>query len=154
VWLKDPVKNTDTVWIIVAMLAVAWGEILFHWLLGRQMFPSLLAVYLSTDAGGKYFLGGVVDNIAPAAVLGCVNGWAGFPLRSVGKLLVTTVVLAGFVVALMPICSVLVGQEHFGMIWGSAKSGFGLGFSSVFRFLSALLVTGFFTRAAYVFRRD
>jgi hypothetical protein len=48
----------------------------------------------------------------------------------------------------------LIGPENFATVWGSPQGGLGDGFSYVFRLVSAFLVAGFFTRAAYVFRRD
>jgi hypothetical protein len=134
------------------MVGVAGCQILFHWLLGREVFPAILAIYLSADAGGKHFYGGIVDNVAPAIVLGWVNGWVGYPRWSTRRLLATTFTLALFVVVLMPVYRPLIGPEHFATVWGTpASTGV---FSYVFRFSSALLITGFFTRAAYVFRRD
>jgi hypothetical protein len=140
--------------LALAMLAVGGCEILFHWLLGRGVFPSLLAVYLSADAGGKYFLGGIIDNVAPAMVLGCVNGWVGYPRWSVGKLSATALALAVFVVALMPLYRSLIGPERFAMIWDSSQGGPAVSFSDVFRLVSAFLAAGASTHGAYVFRRD
>src|SRR5215467_9359419 len=105
-----------------AMLAVAGGAILFHWLLGQGMFPSLLAVYLAADRSGKHFFGGVVDNVAPAVVLGWVNGWVGYPRWSVRTLCATTFAIAVFVVALMQLYGPLIGPEHFATVWGSPNS--------------------------------
>jgi MFS family permease len=137
-----------------AMLAVAVGQILFHWLLGRGVFPWLLAVYLAPDAGGKFFFGGVMDNIAPAILLGWVNGWAGYRRWSVRTLCLTTFALAVFVVALMPLYRPLIGPEHFKTVWGSPGSVREAVSSYTFRVVSAFLITGFFTRAAYIFRRE
>lgn len=137
-----------------AMLAVGAFEILFHWLLGRGLFPSLLALYLAADAGRKYFLGGAIDNVAPAVVLGWVNGWVGYPRWSIRTLCATTFSLALFVVALMPIYRPMIGEDNFTTVWGSPSSPREAGFSYIFQVASAFLVAGFFTRAAYVFRRD
>jgi len=147
-------KLDGGLWLAGAMMAVGGGEILFHWLLGRQVFPSLLAIYLSADAGGKYFFGGVVDNVAPAIVLGWVNGWVGYPRWSVHKLCATTFMLAVFVVALMQLYGSLIGPENFATVWGSPQSGLENSFPYVFRLASAFLVAGVFTRAGYFFRQD
>lgn len=140
--------------LALAMLGVGGCEIFFHWLLGRGVFPSLLAVYLSADAGGKYFYGGVVDNVAPAMVLGCVNGWVGYPRWSVVKLCAITFAVAVFVIALMPLYRSLIGPERFAIIWGSSQRGLAVSFSDVFRLISAFLVAGASARAAYIFRRE
>jgi len=147
-------KLDGGLWLAGAMLAVGGGEILFHWLLGRGVFPLLLAIYVSADAGEKYFFAGVVDNVAPAAVLGWVNGWVGYPRWSVRKLCATTFMLAVFVVALMQLYAALIGPETFSTVWGSPRSGLENGFPYVFRLGSAFLIAGFFTRGAYFFRLD
>lgn len=137
-----------------AMLAVAGCEIIFHWLLGRGGFPSILAIYLAADAGGKHFFGGVVDNIAPAAILGWINGLSSYPRWSLRRGYPIAFALSVFVVALTPLYRSLIGPERFTIVWGSPNNTLEVGFSYIFRVASAFLVAGFFTRAGYIFRRD
>lgn len=132
------------------MAVVAIVEISVHWLLGRGGPSPLLSTYLAADAGGKHFYAGLLDNIAPAAVLGFVNGWAWFPRRSVRAVAAIAVALAVFVAILMPVYSVLVGPEHYSEIWGRASSISDNLLNTFFAFLAV----GACTIAGYRSRRD
>jgi hypothetical protein len=134
-----------------ALLAVGTIEATFHWLLVREAFAPLLAVYLCPDAGGKYFYAGIVDNIAPAIVLGCVNGWLGYPRWSVGRLVATAAAFAVFVAEMTRLYAALMGPRPSAIVYGSPK---GAPENVLFRVLSAFLIAGVFTYGAYVFRRD
>jgi hypothetical protein len=142
-------REKGWLYLIVAILATASGEFIFHWLLGRGCCSTLLAMYLAPDRGGKHFWGGIVDNVAPAIFLGCINGLVGFPKWSNRTLLITTIGIAIFVVGMIPVYGRLIGPKNFATVWGSTQVS-----SLVFRFLSAFVAAGFFTRAVYVMRRD
>jgi len=139
------VKLNGWLLLISAMFLVAACEIVFHWLLGRGVFPSLLAFYLFIDPQSrKASFAWDVINTAPAAVLGCVNGWIGYRRWSVRTLCGSTFGLALFVASLTPIYGVLIGQRQFATVRGSVT----------FNVFTALLVTSFFTLGAYVFRSE
>ena len=72
-------KRTGWLLILGVLLIVAGLEIAFHWPLGRGEFPALLAIYLDRGNSGKAFNAGIVDNLAPAAFVGWISGWAGYP---------------------------------------------------------------------------
>lgn len=131
--------------LISAVLFVAACEIVFHWLLGRGVFPSLLALYLYVDPQSrKASFAWDLINTAPAAALGCANGWIGYPRWSASTLCLTTVALALFVAALTRTYGLLIGRRQFATVGGSW----------VYNVFTALAVTGFFTLGAYIFRRD
>jgi len=131
--------------LISAVLFVAACEIIFHWLLSRGVFPSLLAFYLYVDPQSKKasFAWDVI-NTAPAAVLGCANGWIGHPRWSVSTLCVTTVTIALFVASLTRAYGLLIGQRQFATVGGSW----------IYNAFTALGVAGFFGIGAYVFREE
>jgi hypothetical protein len=135
-------------WIAGAIIAAAVCEIWFHWLASAN--PYVLGVYLTPDRGEKYFIGGCIDTVLPAAFLGAVNGWVGFPVWSLRKVMFIASGLAVCVVAMLPIYSTLVGKENLAIIWGYRRSVS----SYIFPFASTFAVIAFFTHAAYVFRWD
>lgn len=138
-------KRNGWLLLISAVLFVAACEIVFHWLLGRGVFPSLLALYLYVDPQSrKASFAWDVINTAPAAALGCANGWIGYPRWSASTLCVTTVTLALFVAALTRTYGLLIGRRQFATVGGSWA----------YNVFTALAVTGFFTLGAYIFRRD
>ncbi|HLK06678.1 MAG TPA: hypothetical protein VKV30_01990 [Candidatus Angelobacter sp.] len=134
-------------WISGALLTAA-GEIWFHWL--ASVNPYVLGIYLTPDRGGKYFIGGCIDTVAPAAFLGVVNGWVGFPKWSLRKVLLVASGLAVFIVAMLPLYSNLVGKQNLAIIWGYQNNVS----SYVFPVVSTFAVLGFFSYGSYVFRRD
>ena len=135
-------------WIAGAIVAVAVCEIWFHWLVSVN--PYVLGVYLTPDRGEKYFIGGCIDTVLPAAFLGAVNGWVGFPVWSLRKAMLIASGLAVFVVAMLPVYSALIGKENLAIIWGYRRSVS----SCIFPVASTFAVIAFFTHGAYVFRRD
>jgi len=147
-------KRTGWLLILGVLLMVAGLEIAFHWLLGRGEFPALLAIYLDRGNSGKAFNAGIVDNLAPAAFVGWISGWVGYPRWSPRTLAGGAVGLALFVAALVPVYRILIGPEHFAIVWGAPKS-FGQEVSfHVYDVFTALLAGGAFTHGGYVFRRD
>ena len=146
-------KLNPGVRLAAAAVIVAAIEIGFHWLVGRGDNPGLLGVYLSRDSGGKAFFAGTVDNTIPALVLGCVNGWVGFPRWSVRKLIVTTAAIALFVAALVPVYRMLIGPS-FASVWGRPNTAAKNAAYHLYDFMTAFLTAGPFTYGAYVFRRD
>lgn len=138
-------KRNGWVLLISAVLFVSACEVVFHWLLGRGVFPSLLAFYLYVDPQSrKASFAWDVINTAPAAVVGCANGWIGYPRWSARILCVTTLTLALFIASLTRAYGPLIGPRQFATVGGSWT----------YNFFTALAVTGFFTLGAYVFRRD
>jgi hypothetical protein len=115
-------KRTGWLLILGALLTVAGIEIAFHWLLHRGEFPALLAIYLDRGNSGKAFNAGIVDNLAPAAFVGWISGWVGYPRWSPPTLAGVAVGLAVFIAALVPVYSILIGPEHFATVWGAPKS--------------------------------
>jgi hypothetical protein len=90
--------------VFMISVAVIAFEATAHWLLGRGSFPTLLAVYLAADnPSGKHFFAGVFDNALPAAVLGYVAGWTGYPRWSPRKVFVVVILLACLVAGLEPL---------------------------------------------------
>lgn len=148
-------RNGGTL-LIGAMVVVGACEVLLHGLLGKGVFPALLANYLFKDyPAGQAFFMGMVDNICPAAILGCVNGWVGFSGWSARKLVITTFVLAVFLASLEPVYGLLIGREHFAIVWGSARiSIMRAAFFHLYDVFTAFVTAGSFTYGAYVFRRD
>ena len=140
-------------WIAGAIVTVAVCEIWFHWLVSVN--PYVLGVYLTPDRGEKYFIGGCIDTVLPGAFLGAVNGWVGFPVWSLRKVMFIAAGLAVFVVAMLPIYSALVGKENLAIIWGHRYGGLGGGLDYYhWPFASTFAVIAFFTHGAYVGRRD
>jgi len=137
--------------VIGTMLVVGMLEVAFHWLLLRESFAPLLAVYLSTDAGGKYFYAGVVDSTLPAIVLGSVNGWAGYPKWSIFRLGAMAFLIAICVAEMTSVYAAVIGPGAAAIVYGSLKGAPG---NVLFRVLSSFFVAGIFTYGAYVFRRD
>jgi hypothetical protein len=147
-------KRTGWVLVLGALVAVTSLEIVFHWLLGRGEFPALLAVYLDRGRSGKAFNAGLLDNQVPAALIGWIAGWVGYSRWSPRTLAAVAVGLALFVAALVPVYRVLIGPEHFAIVWGAPKS-LGERLSSHFYdVFTALLAGGAFLYGGYVFRRD
>ena len=147
-------KRTGWLLIIGLMLTVAGIEIAFHWLLGRGEFPRLLGIYLSRGSGGKAFNAGVVDNQAPAALLGWVSGWIGYSRWSCHTLIGIAIGIAVFVAALVPAYGILIGPEHFSYVWGAPKNFGERIFFHIYDVFTALVAGGAFTYGGYVFRRD
>lgn len=138
-------KHNGWLLLITATLLVAACEIVFHWLLGRGVFPSLLAFYLYVDPqSGKASFAWDVINTAPAAVLGFTNGWVGYRRWSARTLCLTTLILAVFVATLTRVYGLLIGHRRFATVGGSWT----------YNLFTSLAVAGFFTLGAYVFRRD
>jgi len=131
-------KRNGWLLLIGAVLFVAACEIVFHWLLGRGVFPTVLALYLWVDPlTRKGTLVQSVINSAPAAVLGFANGWIGYPRWSARTVGVTALIIALFVDTLTHL---LIGHRQFAIVGRS--------------WIFALVDTGFWTLGAYVFRRD
>lgn len=148
-------KRNGGVLLITAIVAVGACEVVIHWLLGKGVFPRLLAIYFSADyPSGKHEFAWTLDNVAPAAILRWINGWPGFPRWSVRKLVATTLLLAVFVAVLVPAYSVLISPYPFAAVWGVPKTAFQGVFFHVYDVFGAFLMAGAFTYGAYVFRRD
>lgn len=131
-----------------AMVVVAAAEIAIHWLFGRH--ESLLAIYLMTDfPSGKHSVALVLDSVAPGAIVGFVNGWVGFPRRSILALAATAVGLSLFVAGLMPIYGLLVGMHHYSLVWGAPTSVSG----NIWNVLFAFFAAGGCTYGGYANRR-
>lgn len=141
--------------LAIAVVAMAVVEVTLHWLLGREGFSTIRAIYLATDyPSSKHFFEGVVDNFGPAVILGSVSGWVGFPRWSVRRFSATTIGIAIFIAALMPLYRILIGPKQFVIVWGMPKTALQSILFHLYDILTAFLAAGFFTRAAYVFRRD
>lgn len=147
-------KRTGGLLILAAMVAVAGLGSAFHWLLSCGKFPVLLAIYLDRGSSGKAFNAGVVDNQIPAAFLGWIGGWVGYSRWSPRTLATVVFGLAIFVAALVPVYRVLIGPEHFAIVWGSPKSVAEEVFSHTYDLFTALLTAGAFAYGGYIFRRD
>jgi len=144
-------KRSGGLLLLAALAVVGAFETAFHWLLVRDSFAPLLGVYLSPDAGGKYFYAGIVDSIAPAAILGSVNGWLGFPRWSIARLCVGAVGIAVFVAEMTRLYAAFIGPARSALVYGSPN---GAPENVLFRVLSAFFVAGVFTYGAYGFRRE
>jgi hypothetical protein len=144
-------KRSGGLLLLAALVVVGAFETAFHWLLVRDSFAPLLGVYLSPDAGGKYFYAGIVDSIAPAAILGCVNGWLGYPRWSIGRLCASAIAIAVFVAEMTRVYASIVGPTRSALVYGSPS---GAPENVLFRGLSAFFITGVFTYGAYGFRRE
>jgi hypothetical protein len=96
-------RRGPAVVVFLALIAVVALQVTIHWLLGQGTFPTFLAVYLSGGSSGKHFVAGVVDNSFPAAVLGFVAGWAGYPRWSPRRVFLVVVLLSCLVAGLVPI---------------------------------------------------
>lgn len=140
--------------IVGTLVIVAGIEIAFHWLLGRADFPALLGVYLARGASGKAFNAFMVDNLIPAALVGWTCGWVGYSRWSPRALVGITVGIAIFVAGLMPVYRVLIGPDHFSIVWGATKSHGELVSSHLYDVFTAFLSAGAFAHGGYVFRRD
>ena len=139
-------KRNGWLLLIAVVFLVGASEIFSHWLLGRGVFPLLLAIYLYVDPqSGKDAFAWDVMNTAPAAVLGCANGWIGYPRWSAPTLCLNTLILALFVAGLMRIYGLLVGQRQFATVGRT---------SWIYNVFTAFAVAGFFTLGAYVFRHQ
>jgi hypothetical protein len=128
--------------LIGVVLLVVACEIIFHWLLGRGAFPTLLALYLWVDpVTRKGTFAREVINAAPAVLLGCANGWIGYSRWSVRTLCATTVILALF---MDMFTHLLMRNPQFAIV----------GRPWIFSAFTALANIGFFTLGTYVLRRD
>ena len=114
----------------------------------------LLAIYLYTDASGKHFLAGMVANQVPAAILGWIGGWVGFPGWSLRKLTVVAVALAIFVAALTPVYSALLGPQRFAIVWGAPKTMLQAALFHLYDVFTACIPCLFFANLAYRGRRE
>lgn len=143
-------------WLLIlgALLTVVSLEIAFHWLLGRGEFPMLLAIYLDRGKSGKAFNAGVVDNQVPAALVGWMVGWVGYSRSSPRMIAALTLGLAVSIAALVPVYRVLVGPEHFAIVWGTPKSFSEELSSHIYDVFTALVGGGAFAYGGYAFRRD
>jgi len=139
--------------VLLTSIAVIALQAATHWLLGRGNFPTLLAVYLTGGNSGKHFFAGVFDNSMPAAVLGFVAGWAGYPRWSPRKVFAVVVLLSCLVAALIPLYRVLLGPQNHAIVWGSPT---GLVQESLFHLydvFTAFLIGGVFAYMGYGGRR-
>ena len=140
---------------VAVMVMVGVFEVILHWLLGKGIFPGLLARYLFTEQpSGKHFFAGTVDNTIPAAALGCVNGWLGFTRWPTRTLIATTLGIAAFVAALVPAYGAVMAQQHFAIVWGSPQNVLQAELFHLYDFFTAFLTAGAFTYGACAFRRD
>jgi len=139
--------------IVMAMAAVAALECFFHWLAGQPSCTPLRAVLLCEDAGGRRFFAGMIDTVVPAVVLGLANGWVASPRWSSAKMHVNVVLIAMFVVAMLPFYGALSGAGYLDSVWGLRPekewhlSGY------VFPFFSALLPAFWGSTTTYLGRR-
>jgi hypothetical protein len=144
-------KRGGGLMLLVALVTIGASEAVFHWLLARDSFAPLLGVYLCPDAGGKYFYAGIVDNIVPAAILGSVNGWLGYPRWSIARLCIGALGIAVFVAEMTRLYAAFIGPARSALVYGSPN---GAPENVLFRVLSAFFIAGVFTYGAYGFRRE
>lgn len=144
-------ERNSSWWLLPAMFLVAACEITLHWLMARNVFPTLMAVYLYTDPIGRNLYAGFVDNLFPAVILGSVNGWVGFPKWSRRRLAIFVFFLATFVEGVRIVDGALIGWHRFRFVWGSVKSVQGAVIGDL---IFTLLVLAAFTFGAYGFCRE
>lgn len=147
-------KRGGTLWIFLALAALACVETALHWMLGRGEFPTLLAIYLYRGYSGKAFYAGIVDNQIPAAIAGVVTGWVGYSRWPARTLVLAALGDAAFVAALVPLYRILIGPGNFAIVWGSPTGASSLIASHVYDVFTALIAAGAFTYGSYLFRRD
>jgi uncharacterized membrane protein YbhN (UPF0104 family) len=143
-------RSSETA-ISLAVLAVAAFEIASHLLLGKNLIPPLLNIYLHRDVGGKPFIAGTVDHTIPSAFLGLVTGWAGSKW-SLHKLCATALGLGAFVAVLQPVLRFCIGAVGFGVLW-CPKSVSEFVYYFTFLFFTALIVLGCFVYEGVVLKR-
>lgn len=143
-------KKSPSLLVILTSVAVIAFEAAAHWLLGRGSSPTLLAVYLTADSpSGKHFFAGVFDNTLPAAILGYVAGWAGYPRWSPRKVFVVAILLSCLVAGLEPLYRVLLGPHNHAIVWGSPKSPVEDALFHLYDVFTAFLMVGFFSYGGY-----
>jgi hypothetical protein len=147
---KETMKRSPYVLVLIISIAVVAFEAAVHWLLSGGRFPTLLAVYLTADSPSeKHFFAGVLDNQLPAAVLGYVAGWAGYPRWSPRKVFVVVVLLSCLVAGLEPIYRVLLGPQNHAIVWGSPNSLVESALSHLYDVFTAFVIGGVFSYGGY-----
>ena len=148
-------KIKTVVIIICAAAIVGAFEIALHWVLGKDVFPSLTAIYLYIPSGkqtssGMYTL----DNIMPAAVLGWTVGWFGSFVWSWRKVAFVCIGPAVLIAVLQPWYGYLVGCYRFFPHAGNPEEAFRLWhYLYLYCTFTAYIVCLFFAKLAYDGRR-
>ena len=143
-------RKSPSVLVLVTLIAVIAFEAVAHWLLGRGSVPTLLAIYLTTEIpSGKHFVAGTFDNQLPAAILGYVAGWVGYPRWSPRKVFVVVVLLSCLVAGLEPLYRVLLGPQNHAVVWGSPNSLVESVLSHLYDVFTALVIGGVFSYGGY-----
>lgn len=141
----------------IALAAVAIGcfEVLAHWLLGRNPASLPFQLYfLHEPPSGHTIFQGVLDQVLPATILGCLLGWEGFCKWSPRRLAASVLCLALYLNALESIYRLVIGPRTYDINFGTATTSV-IGISIYPSELVVILpVLGVFTYGAYVFRRD
>ena len=147
-------KRNPTVTLTATFFGVAAAEIAFHWLLGRDIFPTILSAYLSPDyPSRKQLFEGIVDSLVPAAVLGWTAGWVGFCRWSLRAVAIAAVSLATLTVAMQPSYGYLIGWNRFFVGARDPKSAF-LHWPYLYDIFTTSLVCLLFAYASYRGRHE
>ncbi len=125
--------------VVAGFAAVLACELVIHWGLKSNLSPTLRQLYLSDSKLNSITM--ALDNFAPAAMIGFVNGWFGHGWTT-RKLNVSAIVVAGGVTLAQVLYSMFFPKQLLwwwppqvgeGLVWFATATVFSLFFSHLGR---------------------